>query len=112
MTQDKEKDCCVTAAGEARNTRNAVVLSEEDNVAVVLCELKPGDTAAYICSGCICTVKALETIPVYHKISTAFIREGSAVYKYGVSIGKAVTDIEPGSHVHSHNLISIREYIV
>lgn len=49
-------------------------------------------------------VKALDRIPLGHKIALAHIREGDPVIKYGHDIGRAVADIERGAHVHVHNL--------
>ena len=39
-----------------------------------------------------------------HKIASAKIAKGDAIRKYGVTIGFAATDIEPGTLIHSHNL--------
>jgi altronate hydrolase len=39
-----------------------------------------------------------------HKVASGSIKSGEAVKKYGQVIGFAATDIEPGEHVHTHNL--------
>jgi altronate hydrolase len=39
-----------------------------------------------------------------HKIAAAAIRAGAPVRKYDTVIGFAARDIEPGDHVHTHNL--------
>ena len=39
-----------------------------------------------------------------HKVATAVIKSGEAVRKYDQIIGFAARDIQPGEHVHSHNL--------
>lgn len=41
--------------------------------------------------------------PAGHKVARAPIAIGSAVIKYGQTIGYATADIAPGDHVHSHN---------
>ena len=50
------------------------------------------------------TVTAREQIPSGHKVAMLPIRRGENVIKYGHPIGQATTDIEPGAHVHLHNL--------
>ena len=50
------------------------------------------------------TVKALNDIPIGHKVATAEIRKGDTVIKYGYDIGKAVADIKIGEHAHVHNI--------
>jgi (2R)-sulfolactate sulfo-lyase subunit alpha len=50
------------------------------------------------------TVKAMDDIPLGHKIALGDIRGGDTVLKYGQDIGKASTDISKGRHVHVHNL--------
>jgi (2R)-sulfolactate sulfo-lyase subunit alpha len=49
-------------------------------------------------------VKALNDIPIGHKVATAPIRKGDTVIKYGYDIGKAVADIKLGEHAHVHNI--------
>jgi altronate hydrolase len=44
------------------------------------------------------------TIPSGHKLAVASINAGEAVRRYGQIIGFATRSIEPGDHVHSHNL--------
>ena len=49
-------------------------------------------------------VKAINDIPIGHKIATKEIRKGDTVIKYGFDIGKAVADIRTGEHAHVHNI--------
>lgn len=42
-------------------------------------------------------------IPFGHKVAIAAIPAGGFVVKYGVPIGRAISDIPPGEHVHVHN---------
>ena len=49
-------------------------------------------------------VTAREPIPAGHKIALAAIAQGTVVRRYGQVIGRARRAIEPGSHVHTHNL--------
>ncbi len=43
-------------------------------------------------------------VPAGHKIAATRIAEGEPVRKYDTVIGFALRDIEPGEHVHTHNL--------
>jgi altronate dehydratase small subunit len=54
------------------------------------------------------TVEAIDTIPYGHKMALRPIPKGETVLKYGLSIGSAISDIQPGNHVHVHNVESNR----
>jgi altronate dehydratase small subunit len=41
-----------------------------------------------------------------HKLAKCRIAKGEKILKYGVPIGSATIDIEPGEHVHLHNMQS------
>ncbi|MEE4189478.1 MAG: altronate dehydratase family protein [Roseobacter sp.] len=43
-------------------------------------------------------------VPTGHKIATSKIERGNPVRKYAQVIGYASEDIEPGDHVHTHNV--------
>ena len=43
-------------------------------------------------------------VPIGHKIALVDIMAGDTVWKYGQDIGRAVTGIGKGEHVHVHNL--------
>ena len=45
-------------------------------------------------------------IPAGHKLALRKVLAGDPVVKYGWPIGHARVDIEPGDHVHSHNLVT------
>jgi (2R)-sulfolactate sulfo-lyase subunit alpha len=49
-------------------------------------------------------VRAVEGIPLGHKLALRDISRGETVVKYGHDIGRAVADIPQGHHVHVHNL--------
>lgn len=49
-------------------------------------------------------VKALNDIPIGHKLATKDIKQGDTVLKYGHDIGKAVSAVKTGEHTHVHNL--------
>ncbi len=49
------------------------------------------------------TVKALDPIPLGHKVALVDIKNGDTIIKYDNDIGKAVADIKKGGHCHVHN---------
>lgn len=72
----------------------------EDTVAVALQPLAAG--TAVVAEGKPITLR--EDIPQGHKFALVHIPAGEAVIKYGSPIGTAVTDILPGSWIHTSNL--------
>jgi (2R)-sulfolactate sulfo-lyase subunit alpha len=50
------------------------------------------------------TVKAVDDIPLGHKLALNNIKIGQTIVKYGHDIGKAVSAIKKGGHVHVHNV--------
>ena len=78
----------------------AVQIRKEDNVAVAVRELSPGDTVSLP----IGDIFLRQRIPQGHKFALRLIPEGTAVIKYGYAIGEAKGDILPGELVHTHNL--------
>lgn len=46
-----------------------------------------------------------DPIPAGHKVALRRIQSGEMVHRYGQNIGRAKRDIEPGEHVHTHNLL-------
>jgi altronate hydrolase len=75
-----------------------VTLHQEDNVSVALIDLVQGDTI-----GNEVVVRGV-SVPAGHKVALKRINAGEPVKKYGQIIGFASTTIEPGDHVHTHNL--------
>ena len=43
-------------------------------------------------------------IPAGHKVAVRPIAAGEAIIRYGHYIGRADIDINPGDHVHTHNM--------
>ncbi len=73
-------------------------LNQNDNVAIAILALEQGETVENT------DVSTTTAIPPGHKVAINAIKQGEAVYKYGQIIGSASADIQPGDHVHSHNL--------
>jgi altronate hydrolase len=78
-----------------------IVLHASDNVAVARVALAEGATVARP-DGQVLPVRA--AIPAGHKIALRPIACGEVVLKYGQRIGVARVPIEPGEHVHVHNV--------
>jgi len=81
-----------------------IVITARDNVATALEALAPGRQIE--AGGQSLTVR--EPIASGHKVALVRIPAGGAVIKYGSTIGTATIDIEPGAHVHVHNVASGR----
>ena len=88
----------------------ALVHEREDDIAVVIEEIAPGtEILAVDLEGReVATVRAVDPIPLVHKIALRPLKKGDQVKKYGRSIGRATRDIGAGAHVHVQNLKSER----
>lgn len=75
-------------------------INPADNVAVALDLLKAGETVSV--EGQSIVLK--EDIGNGHKFALTAMKAGEHVIKYGYAIGHALSDIQPGSWVHTHNL--------
>jgi altronate dehydratase len=77
-------------------------LASEDNVGVAIRAIPAG--AEVEVDGI--RLVARDAIPFAHKVALRPLRRGEEVIKYGVPIGRATEPIEPGMHVHVHNIRS------
>jgi altronate hydrolase len=78
----------------------AILLNPSDNVAVARVPLSPGQTVRL--GGLSVTVR--DPIPAGHKVALSLIGPGESISRYGEVIGRAALPIEPGRHVHTHNV--------
>ena len=76
--------------------KNSIVISPGDSVGVALTALKKGAQAD--------GVTLAEDIERGHKFALKEIKAGENVIKYGEVIGRALCDIAPGEHIHTHNM--------
>jgi altronate hydrolase len=79
---------------------SAIHLHPDDNIAVARV-LIPAGAELHIGGALITT---LDLIPAGHKVALRAIQPGQMVLRYGQAIGRASQPIEPGRHVHTHNL--------
>lgn len=77
-------------------------INQSDSVAVALRPLKKGECVHV--SGADFDILIQEEIPLGHKIALRDIAADESVIKYGFPIGKALSDIKKGYHVHTNNL--------
>ena len=91
--------------------KHSILLHEHgDDVGVAVMDLKKGSLAGVVtlegkAAG---KVKLLNNVPLGHKVAMCDLAQDKPVTKYGRPIGKAVQAIVKGSHVHTHNLKTMR----
>ena len=73
-------------------------LHDSDNVVVARNDIEAGN--ALVEEKIFCG----DDVTFGHKIATSFIKAGAGIYKYGQIIGFASKEIQPGEHVHTHNV--------
>ena len=76
---------------------NIIKLNEKDNIGIAPMDI-PENVDLNI------GIKSKTKVPYGHKISTKNIKKGEFIFRYGQTIGIALTNIIQGEHVHSHNL--------
>ncbi len=77
-------------------------LSPKDNVLVVVKAITEGQILQV--EGI--QVTATKTIPFGHKVAARALEAGEKIVKFGMPIGSSTSAIQPGDHVHTHNLQS------
>lgn len=81
-----------------------IVLHRSDSVAVAM-EAIPDDALVRLeDDGMSTEIRLRDAIDFGHKFAIKPIARGDDILKYGEIIGRAIADIEPGEHVHVHNL--------
>lgn len=88
--------------------RDAIVIKRQDNVATAIRDIPAGKAATVGIEEKSMTVKVGQDIPLGHKLALRHIQGGEDILKYGTVIGRAIQDIQPGEHVHVHNVESTR----
>jgi altronate hydrolase len=88
----------MTSASAAGVTSPTIRIHAADNVVIARHQLLGGT----VLSAEGCTVSGL--VPPGHKVATQQIAAGQSVRRYNQIIGTATQAIQPGQHVHTHNL--------
>lgn len=84
-----------------------VVHEAGDSVGVVVVEgVKAGDQLAgwIMQEDRILEIKALDDIPLGHKLAICDLDDNTTVIKYGVDIGRTIAPIQAGGYLHVHNV--------
>ncbi|WP_052868052.1 UxaA family hydrolase [Streptomyces niger] len=81
-------------------TARTLRLQPQDDVATAVTDLPAGTPVD--ADGRAVPLRA--DVPRGHKVALRAVRRGAPVLRYGQIIGFAAVDIEPGDHVHLHNL--------
>jgi len=88
----------ITKLPTAENS--AIHLNSADNVAIARVPLSPGQVIRV--EGRAITIE--DSIPAGHKVALTAIPAGENIIRYGQVIGRARLRIEPGRHLHTHNV--------
>jgi altronate hydrolase/galactarate dehydratase len=80
------------------STSATIRLHPADNVVIALADLPTGLVLPDL------GIPLRAAVPRGHKVAVATLAPGTNVIRYGQIIGVATQAIEPGDHVHSHNL--------
>lgn len=87
---------------------HAIIMKPQDNVCTVVEAVAAGMEVTAGHGDAKIDIKVLHNIPAGHKFAIKPIKQGEAVVKYGEIIGLATQNIEPGQHIHVHNIESCR----
>jgi altronate hydrolase len=79
---------------------SAIRLHRSDNIAVARVPLSPGQVIRI--DGI--TVTVADPVPAGHKVVLVRVPAGERVKRWGEPIGRAIVTLEPGRHVHTHNV--------
>ena len=88
--------------------RRTILLHVKDNVATALTDLKKGEQVNASLDDISVDVTLHEDVAFGHKYALRDIAKGEEVIKYGMPIGKALSDICAGDWVSVHNCRSQR----
>jgi (2R)-sulfolactate sulfo-lyase subunit alpha len=91
--------------------KKGILLHEaDDDVGVTAMDLKAGEVvqAVTLEGEPVTEVTLIEDVPLSHKVAMRDMEKEKHVIEYGRKIGYASQVITAGSHVHTHNLKSLR----
>jgi altronate dehydratase small subunit len=93
---------------ERRMRVDAIALRDADNVATALREIAAGEEVAVGVLDRQVSVQVRQAFPFGHKLAMTDLPQGTDIVKYGEVMGRATQAIPAGSHVHVHNIESLR----
>lgn len=83
-----------------------LVHEHNDNVGVVVVEGLKANTDMLVCvthDNSTFRLTAKADVKIGHKVALCDLKAGDSAIKYGENIGKIISDISKGEHVHTHN---------
>ena len=82
----------------------------DDDVGVAAMDLKAGEViqAVTLEGEPVTEITLVTDVPLSHKVAMRDTEEKKHIIEYGAAIGYASVAIATGSHVHTHNLKSLR----
>ena len=86
----------------------AILLHVDDDVATALTALSKGESVCASLDHVSVDLVLLEDVEFGHKFALRDIAKGEEILKYGLPIGRALSDIRAGEWVHVHNCRSDR----
>lgn len=89
---------------------NLLLHTREDHAGVAIADIKAGEKVSglVLADRSPIELDASEDIPLGHKIAVKTISAGENIVLYGQPVGAAIQTIQPGEHVHTHNMKSLR----
>ena len=87
---------------------DAIQINENDNVATALRDLQPAEAISVKSKDENKQIVVSDLIRYGHKFSLSEIEKGEHIIKYGEVIGIASKKVTKGTHVHIHNVMSLR----
>ena len=82
----------------------ALKINARDNCAVLLADVKKGETVEVRSETGVLSLNARCAIVLGHKIALTSLAADQPIIKYGEEIGRAQTAIEAGDWIHLHNV--------
>ena len=96
------------SSGSAHEKRTGILLHSRDNVVTLLRDRSKGESVEASLGDRLEILRVTEDVRFGHKVAVRRIAKDEDVIKYGMPIGRALKEIEPGSWVHVHNCQSAR----
>lgn len=91
--------------------KKGILLHEAaDDVGVAAMDLKAGESveAVTLDGEPVAPITLVEDVPLGHKVAMRDMAQNKHILEYGREIGYASLAIRQGSHVHTHNIKSLR----
>lgn len=88
--------------------QTCILLHDKDNTVTALLDLSQEQEVTIGSDTAPERILIRQDIRYAHKFARVSIAKGADVIKYGEVIGVATADIQPGEHVHVHNVVGKR----